>query len=424
MNDWRVAKPARWALVLCAAALATPLTTHNPGAGGRIRMLFVASDFAGVSDGSSERPFRTIRDAVRAASDGDTIAVAQGRYDEGSIDLRHKTLALLGGFARAGESGPGRDVPARDWRATPTVVVGSRETNDYKRDPAAVFLLGDSAGGRIDGFTITGGRHGIFAQWSSSTAPLVVANNVIEGNGIETPLYYEYGGGIHSEYKTLVVENNVIRRNKSGRGGGIAALGDGEARLETNVIEDNVALGDHGGGIYVQQRAVVRDNIVRANAVTATIVNWMGGVGGGMAIVATEAWLSQNVVVDNYAKKCGAGVLVDEGAIAMMDHEVVIRNRSVHRDGWGGSGIYVDGGSHKTTTLRIDRSMVVENAPDGQGSGNGIFVGSRAEVTVERSIVRDNGTKSDFQIVDESGTSFIVALHSIWTNRRETRVRN
>ena len=77
---------------------------------------------------------------------------------------------------------------------------------------------------------------------------------------------------------------------------------------QTNVIEDNIALGDHGGGIYVQQRAVVRDNIVRANAVTATIVNWMGGVGGGMAIVATEALLSQNVVVDNYAKKCGAAI--------------------------------------------------------------------------------------------------------------------
>jgi hypothetical protein len=287
-----------------------------------------------------------------------------------------------------------------------------------------VFLLADSAGGRIDGFTITGGRHGIFAQYSSSTAPLVIANNLIEDNGIDTPLYYEYGGGIHAEYKSLVVENNVIRRNKSGRGGGIAALGDGEARIETNVIEDNMALGDHGGGIYVQQHAAVRNNIIRANAVTAAIVNWMGGVGGGITIVAAEAQLSQNVIVDNYAKKCGAGVLVDEGATVTMEHEVVVRNRPVHRNGWGGSGIYVDGGSQKTTKVLIDRSVVIDNAPDGPGLGNGVFVASRAEVTVENSIVGNNGRKTDFHIVDESGTSFLVALRSIWTSGRETRARD
>jgi hypothetical protein len=387
-------------------------------------MLFVASDFAGVSDGSTEKPFKTIHDAVRAANDGDTIAVAHGRYDEGNIDLRHKTLTLLGGFAHGAHGGVGRDFATRDWRATPSTVVGSRDTNDYKRDPAAVFLLADSAGGRIDGFTITGGRHGVFAQYSASTAPLVITNNVIEDNGIDTPLYSEYGGGIHSEYKTIVVENNLVRRNKSGRGAGIAALGDGDARIEMNVIEDNLALGDHGGGIYVQQRAVVRDNIIRANAVTAAIVNWMGGVGGGITIVGAEARLSQNVIVDNYAKKCGAGVLVDEGAIVTMERDAVIRNRPVHRDGWGGSGIYVDGGSQKTTKLLIDRSIVIDNAADGPGLGNGIFVASRAEVTVENSIVRNNGTTTDVEIIDDTGTSALVASRSIWSHRRETRARN
>ncbi len=410
-------------LTLVATAACSQFTTDAPDARGRAHVLFVASDFVGLSNGSIERPFRTIHDAVRAAKDGDTIAVAQGRYDEGTIDLRHKTLTLLGGFAR-GDRNTGREFETRDWRATPSTVIGRRETTDYKRDPAAVFLLADSAGGRIDGFTITGGRHGIFAQYSSSTAPLVIANNLIEDNGIDTPLYYEYGGGIHAEYKSLVVENNVIRRNKSGRGGGIAALGDGEARIETNVIEDNMALGDHGGGIYVQQHAAVRNNIIRANAVTAAIVNWMGGVGGGITIVAAEAQLSQNVIVDNYAKKCGAGVLVDEGATVTMEHEVVVRNRPVHRNGWGGSGIYVDGGSQKTTKVLIDRSVVIDNAPDGPGLGNGVFVASRAEVTVENSIVGNNGRKTDFHIVDESGTSFLVALRSIWTSGRETRARD
>src|SRR5262249_28410460 len=86
------------------------------------RTLFVATDSALAADGSAERPFRTIHEAVRAANDGDTIAVAEGRYDEGRIDLRHKTLTLLGGFARS--AGAGGGFPARDWRATPSTVVG------------------------------------------------------------------------------------------------------------------------------------------------------------------------------------------------------------------------------------------------------------------------------------------------------------
>ena len=73
----------------------------------------------------------------------------------------------------------------------------------------------------------------------------------------------------------------------------------------------------------------MRDNIVRANAVTAGIVNWMGGVGGGITIVTAEARLSHNLIIDNYAKKCGGGVFVDEGATVTMEHEDVIGNRPV-----------------------------------------------------------------------------------------------
>jgi hypothetical protein len=403
-----------WAIALLALAACSDVATVSSREKGSEQTFFVDGAFDGASDGSADRPYKTIQEAVRAAKDGDTIAVSQGRYD-GNIDLRAKTLTLLGGFAGGARAAKKGDFETRDPQRTPTIVVGRRETSDYKGEPAAVFLLADSAGGRIDGFTITGGRHGIFTRYSSSTEPLVIANNLIEGNGIDMPLYYEYGGGIHSEYKTLVLENNVVRSNKSGRGGGIAALGTGEARIEKNVIEENVALGDHGGGIYLQQRAVVRDNVVRRNAVTAAIVNWMGGVGGGITVVEVEARLSENIVTDNYAKKCGGGVFVDEGANVTMDRELVVRNRPAHRDGWGGSGIYVDGGSQKTTKLRIDRSTVADNAPAGPGLGNGIFVASRAEVTVEHSIFWANGMKDDFDVVDDTGTSFVAASHSIWT---------
>ena len=218
---------------------------------------------------------------------------------------------------------------------------------------------------------------------STSREPLVIVNNIIEDNGVETPAYYEYGGGIHSEYSSLVIANNVIRGNRSGRGGGIAALGRGYARIEMNHIERNTALGDHGGGVYVQQPLLLRGNIVRSNAVTARIVNWMGGVGGGITIVAAAASLSDNLVTDNYAKKCGGGVFVDEGATATLSHEKVIGNQPVDPKGWGGSGIYVDGGANAVTDVHIVDSVILENAPGGPGIGNGIFAASRARVTVD-----------------------------------------
>jgi hypothetical protein len=390
-------------MVALAAVFATNVVTGNLAAHPP-KWVFVAAGFAGFADGSIERPFRTIRDAVAVAGDGDTIAVAQGTYAEGTIDLRTKALTLLGGYAV--EAPDGRRFATRN-PATPTIVVGVRDTAGFHQHTNAVFLLGQSDGARIDGFTITGGRHGIFAEYSTSRAPLVIVNNIIENNGVAAPAYYEYGGGVHSEYPSVVIANNVIRGNRSGRGGGIAALGRGDARIEMNVIEQNVALGDHGGGVYVQQPVLMRGNIVRSNAVTAQIVNWMGGVGGGITIVAAPASLSDNLVSDNYAKKCGGGVFIDEGAAATLTHEKVIGNRPAHREGWGGSGVYVDGGAEAVTAARIEDSVILDNATNGPGTGNGIFVASRAQVTVSDSVIQTRGTAADVAIVDDTGSSFI-----------------
>jgi Protein of unknown function (DUF1565)/Right handed beta helix region len=381
---------------------------------------FVAASFTGTSDGSVERPFRTIRAAVAAARAGDTIAIAQGIYTEGTIDLRSKALTLLGGFTVEVQDGS-RRFATRNPAVTPTIVIGASDRQAYPRERGAVFLLGQSNGARIDGFTITGGRHGIFAEYSVSAEPLVIVNNIIENNGVGTPAYDEYGGGIHSEYPTLVISNNVIRDNRSGRGGGIAALGSGDARIDMNVIERNMALGDHGGGVYVQQPAIVRDNIVRSNAVTAQIVDWMGGVGGGITIVGARASLSGNLVTDNYAKKCGGGMFLDEAATVTLTHETVIGNRPAHRDGWGGAGIYVDGSADAVTTVRIEDSVILDNAPNGPGVGNGIFAASRAHITLKNCIIQSRGTTRDLAIVDETGTSFITVARSTATSPVDRR---
>jgi hypothetical protein len=162
----------------------------------------------------------------------------------------------------------------------------------------------------------------------------------------------------------------------------------------------------------VQQPATMRDNIVRSNAVTAQIVDWMGGVGGGITIVGARASLSGNLVTDNYAKKCGGGMFLDEAATATLTHETVIGNRPVHRDGWGGAGIDVDGSANAVTTVRIEDSVILDNAPNGPGVGNGIFAATRAHITLKDCVIQSRGTTTDLAIVDETGTSFIRVVGS------------
>ncbi len=404
--------PARLAPALLAFALAlscTRLMALAPA-----RTLHVDAGFDGSSsDGSVERPFRTIQAAVDAAAGKDTIKVAQGRYEDGNIDTKSKTLIFLGGFAGGSKAGKKGDFETRDPEKTPSIVVGSRETPDHKKNQAAVFYFSASAGGTVDGFTITGGRHGIYTGWSGSDEPLVIRNNVIEDNGVDKPGYDEHGGGVYSSYKNLILEKNVIRNNRSGRGGGVAAMGSGTARVEKNVIEGNVSLGDHGGGLFMAQNGVVRDNDIRKNQVVGELIHWMGGVGGGVIVLVAKVRLTENRITDNYAKKCGGGLFVDEGADVEMDHELIYGNRPAHKDGWGGSAIYVDGAVDKASKLRISFSTVAENAPAGPGDGNGIFVASLGEVTVENSIFWRNGQRAEFHVADPE-KSYVQVSHTVF----------
>jgi len=66
------------------------------------------------------------------------------------------------------------------------------------------------------------------------------------------------------------------------------------------------------------------------------------GWGGGAAVLGEEssATLSYNRFSGNYAPTAGGGVLIDDGAVAVLDHELIFNNKSENN---GGAGVYVDG---------------------------------------------------------------------------------
>jgi len=353
------------------------------------------SNISGAALGTRQSPFRSVQAAIDAASSADQIHVAAGTYVE-NLRIEGKAIFLDGGYS-----------------------------GDWVRDPAANTTTLSGAGGNavinlidadatIDGFRITGGTGsieelpygyhggGIYSRDGSPT----ISNNIIEGNDIRSddpPSDYNLGGGVHvSNAATATIVNNVVRGNYAGRGAGISVLGQA-ALIQGNTIENNVAVGDHGGGMYIGVvDARVTQNIIRGNEVGR---NLGYGWGGGLIVFnsGNSAELSFNEVYENFAAAYGAGEFIDEGAEADIHHELIYRN--VSKDGCEAvSAISVDGGDGVGSRATISHCTVVGNVCETAIRGNGLQVEGQSEVSVTNSIFWNNGG-DDFAIDNTSTLS-------------------
>jgi len=253
-----------------AATPATPLepsgsriTKLRPSAAILQETLWISttgSDSTG--DGSESSPYRTIQHAFDQASNGDTIRVLPGTYNEclllAALDQRSVSI-VADAFLQDPENPDSRLL---------TVIDGTGECGF----PFATVNIGgfDS---RIEGFTITGG---------SASA------------------IFSVGG--------VVITNNVITGNSSASGGGIYAYpnacyyGDMETTISNNTIENNtVALmpgfdfSGNGGGIFI--------SAVTQVYIPGDPIFGFGCRGGGPTVTITD-----NIIRDNNAERDGGGV--------------------------------------------------------------------------------------------------------------------
>ncbi|MCA9665043.1 MAG: right-handed parallel beta-helix repeat-containing protein [Myxococcales bacterium] len=357
---------------------------------------------AGASggDGSAASPFGTIGAAIAAASDGDTLQIAGGTYRENAV-VSSKALALLGGFSDDFSS----RVPATN--VTTVEGVGGE---------AAVALI-DAGKSTVEGLRITKGTGnelekqyfilggGLFARGGEPQ----VMHNLIEGNDIISSHNNpeNQGGGVFFDgCDSVRFVGNVVRNNLSGRG----ALGasNGNVHIEGNVVIDNTAEGDHGGGIYVAAASVnVVNNLVERNKVLSKDSPG-GGWGAGVLIYneGTVATLSGNVVRDNYAAAAGSGVFIDDGAVATLSNELYANNQCAQD---GGTGLYVDGADGGIGTTVRAFNVTIVNHRCNTGLKGAIYVEHDSSLTLANAIVWGNGG-NDF-IVDS--TSKLEVRYSI-----------
>lgn len=238
----------------------------------------------------------TIQAAINAASDGDTVFVSPGTYQEHEITFGGTNVRVV--------STDGPDVTTVDAQ---------------RLGPVFRFVNGETRQATVEGFTITNGEAnaqfeggGVFITGSS---PSVIGNRIVDNRNLQTD---GAGGGIKvSSGSNPLIRDNLVQGNQAtGNGGGIR-LREASAVITGNDFIDNTASGtvnSNGGAISLSaaDSVEIRGNVFRNNAADSV-------AGAISAYAVTSLDISNNTFEQNSAADfAGAIRLEDEQALDPM----------------------------------------------------------------------------------------------------------
>ena len=329
-----------------------------------VMFLFPSIQLSGQTTLQVPADFATIQSAIIAASDGDTVLVAPGTYEE-RISFIGKAIHVIS------EEGP---------EAT---------TIDANQEGSVVLIIdGEGPDSILEGFTLTGGT----------------GTEVNNGPSVDT-----FGGGIIVFESGPTIRGNVIMGNTVAPetlGGGIACLVS-DALLENNTVSNNL-----GGGIYV----------TGGTEPTAIIGNTVNGNLGGEGIQVISAFSA--LVEDNFVFNNGQdGIDLSSLDIAIASRNVVMMNGT---EGTGLDGIRITSCdvsevcgnqifAHESDGIDIRSSgitTVTDNYAEGC-EGVGIMVFILDQAFVARNFAGANpGTGMVLRSVDDLSCNDNVAVHN------------
>ncbi|MBE0654860.1 MAG: right-handed parallel beta-helix repeat-containing protein, partial [Bacteroidales bacterium] len=285
----------------------------------------------------------TIQAGILAASDGDTVLVAEGTYLE-NINFLGKAITVASRFILDGDTS----------HISKTIIDGSQPSDpDYRS--VVTMKTGEDTTSVLEGFTITGGKGsrfnylGVSNTVGGGVAILFcggkVLHNIIEGNNVTDPDGFKGGGGICAvvyNHHTAVIRHNSIRNNAGTgwSGGGGVCLEGGRMIVEDNRIENNTLTGGNnaaaGGGLIFNptnsdgaiQEMIMRNNLVSGNRVTGDASWGGGGILIGYSYEVGSLTLSNNIISNNYTNGPGGGVFIFDLARLNFFNNTVLNNKS------------------------------------------------------------------------------------------------
>ena len=234
----------------------------------------------------------SIQAGINAATDGDTVLVADSTYYE-NINFKGKAITVASYFIIDGDTS----------HISNTIINGSQP--DHPDTASVVSMVsGEDTTSVLCGFTLTGGGGssfvndygtkyygggGVFILRSGGK----IEHNIIEDNHLTDPSYTPFaimGAGIITivaEYHSAIIRNNIVRNNSyygnNHGGGGGMCLGSGRLIVEGNTVSRNILNSEgklEGGGIHYARwldmepaidEVVIRNNIITGNEVDGGI---------------------------------------------------------------------------------------------------------------------------------------------------------
>ena len=246
-------------------------------------IIYVDGDnVSGIENGTTTYPFSTVQRAIRAATNGDTVEVAQGTYVE-NINFNGKAITVR-------SANP--DDPA---------VVAATILDGNQAGSTVTFNHGEGVSSVLKGFTIRGGSGGMVTGYCGGGIYCQGASPTVEKNVITGNTALAHGGGIYCSGGSPTIRNNRVEGNEARWFGGGIALWNSTATVTGNLIRDNAAHW-YGGGLLVHGPAAptVRNNVFSGNS---------GSEGAGIAcLYKCSPLLENNTLTGNTAERYGGAV--------------------------------------------------------------------------------------------------------------------
>ncbi len=311
-------------------ALEGPVSTPTP------KTIFVDLGAVGANTGTSwNDAFNSVQAALLAATDGDTIRVAEGIYTPTTTTDRtisfvlKSAVAMYGGYAGYGASDPN----TRDTVLYPTVLSGDIGVPGISSDNSyhIVTAAGVASSCILDGITFAGGNANgsgtnqgsggaLFATGSSPS----LTNCTFTGNSASGTS--GGGGGVYNVTSSPTLTNCTFTGNSASYGGGMYNFSSSPA-LADCAFKGNTSSSD-GGAIY--------DALFSSpTLVSCTFSGNNGKNAGGMYNSSSSPTLSNCAFSGNIAGNIGGGMYNDSSSPTLT-------NCTFQGNGsrYGGGGMY------------------------------------------------------------------------------------
>jgi hypothetical protein len=324
----------------------------------------------------------TIRDALAAASPGDTVSIP----DPGDYQVSSAELAVTKNVSIAG-SGP-------DVR-----LVGDGNNRVLNVTAADVTISGLTVtGGGSVGVETAGG--GI----ANGTGALTLQNVTVTGNSVKSASGgIPRGGGVSNDSGTLQIVDSTITSNSASTtaGGGVPQGGGvsndtGKVTITRGTLSDNTSNGAAGA---VPQGGAAHSNGGQLDIVDSTVngnqaLAGAAPEGGGILTRDTALTITGTTVARNSASTSNGGSVGEGGALEVLRGSLTLVNSTITNNsasgaaGSGGGGIVLF-----DNTFEATNATIASNSAAGPGSvGGNLFFANGATTFKPRNTIVADGT--------------------------------